>query len=206
MRGIVLYGPPAAGKSTITTQLHRLDPAYTLFKRLKVGSGRSSDYRMTTATYWRKLHAAGDVVWENERYGNVYLIDRTGLRDALTNNAVPIVHVGQPGAIAAIQAATSNAQWLVVELWCARTEAAERLTRRSPADAAIRLNVWDETPRLHAANLRIATDAMSAGDAAITIHRRFTDAPSGTPARPLGRPQLRRADHHRLGRTSPNRG
>jgi guanylate kinase len=182
MRGIVLYGPPAAGKTTITTQLHKLDPAYTLFKRLKVGSGRSSDYRMMTASNRRELHASGDVVWENERYGNVYLIDRTGLRDALDDNAVPIVHVGQPGAIAAIQTATPNAQWLVVELWCARTEAAKRLTRRSRADAATRLSVWDQTPRLHAANLRIATDAMSAKDAAITIHRRVTDAPSGTPA------------------------
>jgi guanylate kinase len=137
---------------------------------------------MITELHRRQLHADHEVIWENEQYGNVYLIDRTGLHDALDNDRVPIVHVGQPDAIAAIQTATPNAQWLVVELWCARTEAAKRLTRRSPADSALRLKVWDQTPQLHAANLRIATDAMSPSDAAITIHRRLSDAASGTRA------------------------
>jgi hypothetical protein len=88
-RGIILYGPPAAGKSTITTQPHKLDPVYTLFKRFKIGSGRSAGYRMTTAAKRRELHAADNVVWENEQYGNVYLIDRAGLQDASTTTQYP---------------------------------------------------------------------------------------------------------------------
>ena len=28
MRGVILYGPPAAGKDTITAHLHAVDPAY----------------------------------------------------------------------------------------------------------------------------------------------------------------------------------
>jgi predicted PilT family ATPase len=36
--GILLYGPPAAGKDTITTALAALDARYAPFRRLKVGA------------------------------------------------------------------------------------------------------------------------------------------------------------------------
>jgi ATP-dependent 26S proteasome regulatory subunit len=35
--GVILYGPPGAGKDTITAELSRLRPEFTLFQRLKAG-------------------------------------------------------------------------------------------------------------------------------------------------------------------------
>ncbi|MGK5554002.1 hypothetical protein ACSNOI_20525 [Actinomadura kijaniata] len=40
--GIVLYGPPASGKDTITAASSALDDRYVYFHKLKVGAGRSA--------------------------------------------------------------------------------------------------------------------------------------------------------------------
>ncbi len=81
-RGLILYGPPASGKDTITHALAELDPTISLFRRLKAGPGRTGTYRMTTEPEISHLRAAGDVIWENSRYDAVYVIDRPGLTDA----------------------------------------------------------------------------------------------------------------------------
>lgn len=55
MPAVMLYGPPAAGKDTVTEALIRLDRSYRLYQRLKVGAGRTDGYRMTTlsrCTLW----------------------------------------------------------------------------------------------------------------------------------------------------------
>ncbi|MFD0564440.1 hypothetical protein ACFQ2M_22355 [Kitasatospora saccharophila] len=46
--GIILYGPPASGKDTITAALIEQDPRLAQFARLKIGGGRSQGYRMGT--------------------------------------------------------------------------------------------------------------------------------------------------------------
>ena len=183
MRGIILYGPPAAGKSTITDQLHEADPVYVLFRRLKVGSGRSADYRMITEAHRSQLHADREVIWENEQYGNVYSIDRTALLHVLSRGSVPVVHVGQPAAIVAITHALPAAHWLVVDLRCSREEAVMRLSRRSATDVLPRLRVWDATDHLASADLYINTDAVAATDAALRVHQRAAQlAPPGSHA------------------------
>lgn len=77
-QGVVLYGPPASGKDTVTQSLADLDSRYRLFARLKVGSGKTAGYRMGTAEQLRQLETAGDVVYANSRYSSTYVIDRPG--------------------------------------------------------------------------------------------------------------------------------
>jgi guanylate kinase len=48
-QGILLYGPPASGKDTITVELCELNQTYGAFERLKIGSGRTRGYRMGSA-------------------------------------------------------------------------------------------------------------------------------------------------------------
>ncbi|WP_431983135.1 MULTISPECIES: phosphotransferase-like protein [Streptomyces] len=142
-QGVILYGPPASGKDTITTALSELGSGYAQFARLKVGTGKSAGYRMGTTEHLRELEAAGDVVYANHRYGNTYAIDRPGL-DAAFAAGVPVVHLGQVDGIRALVGGYP-ADWSVVLLWCPREETEQRSAGRGDSDTAARLAAWDAT-------------------------------------------------------------
>ncbi|MEV8435085.1 phosphotransferase-like protein [Streptomyces chartreusis] len=172
-QGVILYGPPASGKDTVTTALSELDSKYAQFARLKIGSGKSAGYRMGTAEQLRELEAAGDVVYANARYGNRYAIDRPGVDDAFTAG-VPVVHLGQ---VAGIRALIDGypADWSVVLLWCPREVTEERSAERGDSDTAARLAAWDATREDLDAHpgmvwdLTVDTTAATAQDAARLI-------------------------------------
>ncbi|MGW3699067.1 phosphotransferase-like protein [Streptomyces sp. NPDC005056] len=176
--GVVLYGPPAAGKDTVTTALTELSPRYAQFARLKVGTGKSTGYRMGTAEQLRSLEAAGDVVYANARYGNTYVIDRPGV-DAAFAAGVPVVHLGQVDGIRALVGGYP-ADWTVVLLWCPREVTAQRSAGRGDSDTTARLAAWEATREdLNAHpdmtwDLTIDTTAASPQDAARLIDQLLT--------------------------------
>ncbi|MFF3863647.1 guanylate kinase [Streptomyces sp. NPDC002209] len=142
-QGVVLYGPPAAGKDTVTNALTELRSTYTQFERLKVGSGKSTGYRMGTAEQLRALEAADAVVYANSRYGNTYVIDTPGL-DVAFAAGVPVVHLGQVNGIRALVDGYA-ADWTVVLLWCPREVTAQRSAGRGDRDTTARLSAWEAT-------------------------------------------------------------
>jgi guanylate kinase len=172
--GIILYGPPASGKDTITAALIEQAPRLVQFARLKIGTGRSLGYRMGTVEQLHQLEAAGDIIYRNDRYQNTYLVDRPGLDAVFAAGHVPIVHLGQ---IAGIHALTKRypAAWLTVQLDCPRAVTEQRCAMRDDADIAARLAAWDAT----AADLRnndlgewglyLCTDQQSATESAHDI-------------------------------------
>jgi guanylate kinase len=172
-QGVILYGPPAAGKDTVTTALTELNSTYAQFARLKVGTGKSAGYRMGTAEQLRELEAGGDVVYANARYGNTYVIDRPGV-DAAFAAGVPVVHLGQVDGIRALVGGYP-ANWAVVLLWCPREVTAQRSAGRGDSDTAARLAAWDATREdldVHpgtAWDLTVDTTATSAQDASRLI-------------------------------------
>ncbi|MFC8247595.1 phosphotransferase-like protein [Streptomyces chartreusis] len=142
-QGVILYGPPASGKDTVTAKLAELRSRYRQFARLKVGSGKSAGYRMGTAEQLRELEASGSVVYANHRYGNTYVIDAPSL-DAAFEAGVPVVHLGQVDGIRALVAGYP-ADWSVVLLWCPREVTEQRSAERGDSDTAPRLAAWDAT-------------------------------------------------------------
>src|SRR5690606_7190599 len=92
--GVILYGPPASGKDTITAELARQDARYTLLAKLKVGTGRTAGYRQVSAADLDKLRSAGRLVVETHRYGNVYAIDRDDVTALVEADRIPVVHMG----------------------------------------------------------------------------------------------------------------
>lgn len=103
-----------------------------------------------------ELRLRRDIIWENQRYGAIYAVDRPGLGDTL-EAGIPVVHLGQPGAVDSVVTSLSDARWTVVELWCPVDVAEMRLKDRGDTDLAQRLEAWRETPRLASADLRIDT-------------------------------------------------
>jgi guanylate kinase len=181
MLAVILYGPPAAGKDTVTKALTCLDERYRLHQRLKVGAGRTVGYRMTTLSNVNALRGAGSVVWETRRYDALYVIDRASLTDMLTV-CIPVVHVGQVEAVKAVTTALPPAtRWITVWLWCPRDIAAARITERRTGDTAARLRAWDETAPLPEADISINTAEAQPADAAVTIHSQVQARRSQSP-------------------------
>jgi guanylate kinase len=170
MYGLILYGPPAAGKDTVTRALTSLDSRYVLFPRLKVGHGRTSGYRMAKTQDIVALRARGEVVWENRRYESLYVIDRPFLLQELAIR-VPVLHLGQSAAIDAVSAATPSAKWFITELWCPEDIATARIEQRQTGDTAARVAAWRETEPLQHPDLRIDTSETSPEAAATQVRQ-----------------------------------
>lgn len=171
---VILYGPPASGKDTITAALARLDSRYEPFHRLKIGAGRTNGYRLGTPEELEALRSKGMVLYENERYGNTYVVDKPHLSGLLQAGRIPIIHLGQIAGVRAV--ARYPARWLPVLLWCSRQTTERRAKARGSTDIAARLTAWDETLRDRQSATAsdftgtIDTDATQPEQAAETIH------------------------------------
>ncbi|ELS55203.1 phosphotransferase-like protein [Streptomyces viridochromogenes] len=173
-QGILLYGPPAAGKDTVTAALTELDARYVPFTRLKIGTGKTQGYRMGTPEQLAALEACGDVIYRNDRYGNVYVVDRPGLGQAMEGGRTPVIHLGQMVGMEQV-AALFPAQWVRVLLWCSKETTAQRSPQRGDTDTAARLAAWDATQADLAAHpraqweLHVDTEATAPHEAAERI-------------------------------------
>ncbi|MEV4183258.1 guanylate kinase [Streptosporangium canum] len=174
-QGIVLYGPPASGKDTITATLTRLDPRFVLLPKLKVGTGRTAGYEFVTAEHLDKLREAGRLLVETRRYGNIYAVDRQAIEDRHAAGHVPVAHMGNIRDLRQLTSRVSDG-WLRVLLWVPREVTEQRSQGRGDADTGKRLTAWDETLADLEANtdagffhLRLHTDRLSADAAAEEI-------------------------------------
>ncbi|MFF3671089.1 nucleoside/nucleotide kinase family protein [Microtetraspora malaysiensis] len=141
-RGIVLYGPPASGKSTITAALADTDPQFTLLRKLKVGTGRTDEYDFVTAEHLEQLREAGRLLVETRRYGNTYAVDACTVEAMAEADQIPIVHVGSVADLH--QLTDSGGDWLRVRLWVPRELCEQRSQSRGDTDTDKRLQAWDE--------------------------------------------------------------
>ncbi|MCG5220424.1 guanylate kinase [Streptosporangium sp. KLBMP 9127] len=175
VQGVVLYGPPASGKDTVTAALHELDPRFVLLPKLKVGTGRSAGYEFVSAEHLDKLREAGRLIAETRRYGNVYAIDRHAIETRHAAGCVPVAHMGNIPDLRRLIGRIPDA-WLRVLLWVPRHITEQRSTERGDPDTAKRLSAWDETLSDLETNtdagffhLRIHTDRLSPDAAASEI-------------------------------------
>lgn len=180
MRPIVLYGPPAVGKDTITEALATLDSAYRLFPLLKAGLGRNHGYRRIPLHEMGALASSGDLILRWNRYGNTYAVDRTELESALIAY-IPVLHFAEKYHIETLLSATPTADWFVVELTCPRPIAAERLAARNPADVEQRLALFDQVPTIgDLSHLKLDTSVLTPDAVAARIRRCSRQGRSGT--------------------------
>ncbi|MFI7586255.1 kinase [Spongisporangium articulatum] len=170
--GVILYGPPASGKSTIGRLLAEQVEPCRLFRRIKVGGIAKPEYRAMTPDQLEDLERAGDIVWSNDRYGATYAIDRPELMAEL-GNGVPVLALGQVAAVWAVAQSVPSARWLTVELWCPRDEAKRRLLARDPQDVERRLAVWDATEHLPQSDLVIDTRTTALAEVVELIRTRL---------------------------------
>lgn len=163
MTGLILYGPPASGKDTVTAALSRLDPTYQRHRVLKAGRGTTRGYVSATPEAIRHRNTAHK--WT--RYGSLYAIDRDRLQADLAEG-VPVLHCGDPAQVEAITQQVGG-RWVLVSLWCPREIAAQRLRDRGAVNVADRLRQWDETEPVEV-DLHIDSSTMRPDEIARTIY------------------------------------
>lgn len=178
--GLVLYGPPAVGKTTIATRLAELDCRFAPFLVVKAGPGRTDGYTMISANEFVRRAAADDFVFTWERYDAYYAVSKRQLTMFADEGRVPIV---QLGVVPAVQAVTafSALRWIVVQLWANRKVCEDRVRNRGTGDLAARLAAYDQTVRLDSrqAQLTLDTDQVDEVDAARTIQAIVLNHPGG---------------------------
>lgn len=134
MNGLVLYGPPASGKSTLAKAIVDLGQGHFLYRLLR-SEADNINYRPFTQST--------TTVWESTKYGRRYGIDLEGFHNGLTEGLIPIVQLGEPEALEALRAMEIN--WTVLYLWCPRSIAEERINKRDSGEAESRMAAWDRT-------------------------------------------------------------
>jgi len=163
-RVLLLSGPPASGKDTVTAALTALDPRFALFRRIKAGSGRTEGYRIMENAELAKLEERGEIVQRHERYGNVYAVDAPMLRSMSRAGLWPVIHVGRLENLGPLRQATDGTSVL---LWADRPTVASRLKARGSTDVDDRLRAWEEertdlTRSARAADFDLVVDTGSA--------------------------------------------
>ncbi|MFI1397814.1 guanylate kinase [Streptomyces sp. NPDC020681] len=173
--GVILYGPPASGKDTITAELARIRPEFTLFQRLKAGPGRTTSYRLTTTAHIEGLAEAGELLYRNARYGAEYAIDRIEISALINADRIPVLHMGQIAGASAVT--TFPLHWVRVLLWCPLEVTQTRSVGRGDKDVEARSKVWHETREDLLAHpsepwtLTIRTDHFSPAESARAISK-----------------------------------
>jgi guanylate kinase len=167
--GVALYGPPAAGKDTVTAALTQLDNRFQRFPVLKSGPGRTAGYHMIGDDQFRALDDR-DVVFTWSRYEARYAITHSGLEEFARTDQIPVIHLGSVNAITTVTA-VALFTWTIAQLWVNRAISEARAQARQTGDVPARLAAYDQTTYLgpELADLTLDTHTLSAGQAAAAI-------------------------------------
>ncbi len=99
---VLLYGPPASGKDTITQLLQNRNNIFFHFKKHKVYPGDQQIQTKNQLSYFHismnrflNMIANGEFLQFHWRYKSFYGVSKVLMDDSLSNGKIPIVHVGK---------------------------------------------------------------------------------------------------------------
>jgi len=129
---LLVAGPPASGKDTITEALTALDSKYVLFKKHRTGVD-SAKYNTLSAGDFEQMKNDGAFVQAHYRYGRGYGVCKETLRDLVDANKLPIIHTGKIDNLLLLKS-TINYPCGTVLLWEERDVLIERIKQRGPVN------------------------------------------------------------------------
>lgn len=186
-RGVVLAGPPASGKRTVTFALTSLRRSYASFPALTVAHRARVAAEQTTRRHLDELRAWAQLFHEFTSDGIRFAYERERLNNLREQGRIPIACVDDGDVLQAFEREADD--WLQILLWCPRDEAERRLARtwfahekqRTPDRSSMRR--WDRSEKkllrdTRRFTLSIRTDRLNAVQVAQIVH---LAAQSGVP-------------------------
>jgi guanylate kinase len=152
-RGILIAGPPASGKRTLTFALTSMRRSYAPFRALSAALHPTIAAERSTERHLDELKAWAQVFHEFTEDGMRYVFDHGRLNKLREHGRIPVATVCDTAGMLAFEREADD--WLPILLWCPR-EVAEQ---REPALAQpARRRRWDRS--LHRLTRHLARFAL----------------------------------------------
>ena len=135
---ILLCGPPASGKDTITTLLARKNNIFRHFRKHRVpprenGKNNPPSYIRVSIDEYLTMIRDNEFVQFHQRYGRFYGVSRKTLEKHLRDGQIPIIHTGKVYDLMELDASFGNNSAKIL-LWESKENIRERLKLRHPGD------------------------------------------------------------------------
>ncbi len=129
---ILLSGPPASGKDSLTEALHGIDPKFVHFRKHRAGSGGQpgAAYIDISVSQFERMAQQNRFAQWHDRYGRYYGVAVEELDRTLSTAKIPIIHVGKYQNLLALRQHPLLRPALSILLLCSRAAAGVRLENR----------------------------------------------------------------------------
>lgn len=161
-RAILISGPPASGKDTLTRALGCIDPAYRMANKHKDSRAGSTHHIIVTPAAFDAMLEQGAFLQWHERYGRRYGLACRTVEDILAEGGFPIIHTGRLANLRMLQSVMPDA--VSVLLQAPLNVLTGRLSQRHAGNAV------EIAARLDAAETEIAETRDCTDDFDIVFH------------------------------------
>jgi len=142
---LLLSGPPASGKDTVSHELINRNNRFVLFKKHRAGGETNSGYIDISTAQFKEMEAQNKFIQSHLRYGRLYGVSRDGIEKTLAYGKIPIIHTGRIENLVKLKDVFGQ-KCIAIHLWEHRDILAERIRKRhnNAEEISARITALDE--------------------------------------------------------------
>ncbi len=130
---ILLCGPPASGKDSITEAICKIDEGFYHFKKHRAINGKTymhrNNYIDITKDEFKKMIENDEFIQYHERYNRYYGISKKAMADGISKNLNMIIHTGRIENLQELKKKI-NENTISILLWAPMDILRQRLVKR----------------------------------------------------------------------------
>jgi guanylate kinase len=135
---ILLSGPPASGKDSVTNLLNERNTLFVNFLKhcgcdLSAEKRGMESYVNISVEEFKRMISNGDFIQYHKRYGRFYGVSKKLLNDYLNKGLVPVIHTGRIENLITLESKILNKVYKIL-IWAKRDDIQQRLDKRQNGD------------------------------------------------------------------------